>query len=413
MHQASGDAGDYIFVPRRCNFPLQLGYDPGMSNSTKPFEVIVVGGGVEGCSIAYHLALAGVRVTLLERWDIAAGASGASAGGVRQQGRDFREFPLAFRAIERWTTLEDELEADLEYVRGGHATTCEHEDDLAELAKSVETQRSAGLDIQLVEGDGLRALIPGIAPTVIAAAYSPNDGHANPVKTTRAFAAAAQREGAMIQTGVRVTGFTAHAGRVTGVETSEGPISADVVVLAAGAWSVQLAAGIGLDLHVSPDGYQAMTTFPVEPHLTQVLGSMRRMISLKQLPDGRYLLGGGWPGTFSLDEPRGQTLEDNLVGNHEAGSALIPHVGAAVIDQAWIGIDAHGHDEVPVLGHTDQFDGLVIATGFSGHGFAISPAVGEAIAGLITTAASPIDISGLALNRISGMTSRSEILHAG
>src|SRR6478672_1731321 len=171
-----------------------------LAMSTAGYDVVVVGGGVEGCSIAWHLARAGVRVAVLERWQIASAASGASAGGVRQQGRDLREFPLAFRAIDRWRNLEEELNANLDYRRNGHATTCEHEADLAELAKYVLIQRSAGLDLALVEGDDLRQLIPGIAPTVIAAAYSPEDGHANPAKTTQAFADAARRFGATIRT---------------------------------------------------------------------------------------------------------------------------------------------------------------------------------------------------------------------
>jgi sarcosine oxidase, subunit beta len=377
-------------------------------------DVVVVGGGVEGCSVAYHLARLGVRVRLLERWQIAAAASGASAGGVRQQGRDLREFPLAFRALDRWRTLEEELNADLDYRRNGHATTCEHEDDLPELAKYVLIQRSAGLDLQLVEDDELRMLIPGIAPSVIAAAYSPEDGHADPAKTTRAFADAATRLGATIQCGVEVTGLTMQGERVTGVETVDGPIPAGTVVLAAGAWSGEIVKRIDLNLHISPDGYQAMTTFPVESQLTQVLGSMRRLISLKQLPDGRYLLGGGWPGNFSLVAPRGETIEENINHNFEAAVALIPHVGSAVIDQAWIGIDAHTHDEVPVLGEAEGYEGLILATGFSGHGFAISPAVGEAIAGLITTGQSPIDIDALSLSRFTGLvTNASSNGHAG
>lgn len=376
-------------------------------------EVIVVGGGVEGSSIAWHLARSGARVTLIERWEIGAGASGASAGGVRQQGRDFREFPLAFRALDRWKTLEEELGSDVDYRRGGHATTAEREDDLPILQASVRAQQIAGLEIDVVQGDQLRDLIPGIAPTVLAAAYSPNDGHANPTLTTQAFARAAEREGALIRTGEEVTSLVLENGRIAGVVTDQGAYAGDVVVLAAGAWSNALAAAIGVDLHCSPDGYQAITTFPVEPHLVQVLGSMNRMISLKQLPDGRYLLGGGWPGEFSLSFPRGKTLEANIVGNQEAAIGLIPDVARAVIDQAWIGIDNHGHDEVPVLGRVDGVDGLIVATGFSGHGFALSPAVGEAIAGLILTGESPIDISQLGLDRFSGETDASDHHHAG
>jgi sarcosine oxidase subunit beta len=191
-------------------------------------------------------------------------------------------------------------------------------------------------------------------------------------------------------------------------------VAADVIVLAAGAWSIELAAAIGVDLHCSPDGYQAMTTGPMPPHLAQVLGSIRRMISLKQLPDGRYLLGGGWPGLFDLLNPRGQVIEANIENNVAAAVGLLPDVANAVVEQSWIGIDAHGHDEVPVLGHVDGIEGLIVATGFSGHGFALSPAVGEAIAGLITTTASPIDISQLALSRFTNEVSdASQVRHAG
>jgi sarcosine oxidase subunit beta len=203
-------------------------------------------------------------------------------------------------------------------------------------------------------------------------------------------------------------------GKVTGVETTEGPVAADIVVLAAGAWSIELAAGIGVDLHCSPDGYQAMTTQPMALHLAQVLSSMRRMISLKQLPDGRYLLGGGWPGHFALTDPRGQVIDENIANNLEAAVGILPDVARTIVQESWIGIDAHGHDEVPVLGHVDGLEGLIVATGFSGHGFALSPAVGEAIAGLITTGTSPIDISQLSLSRFDGVPSEaSEVRHAG
>src|SRR6478735_2844177 len=121
-------------------------------------EVVVIGGGVEGCSIAYHLAKRGAKVTLLERWEIASAASGASAGGVRHQGRDRREFPLAFRAIERWRKLETELGADVSYRRDGHLTTIEHDADLSDLRTSIASQAAAGLDIRLVQGEELRAI---------------------------------------------------------------------------------------------------------------------------------------------------------------------------------------------------------------------------------------------------------------
>lgn len=373
-------------------------------------EVVVVGGGVEGCSIAYHLAKAGVRVTLLERWAIASAASGASAGGVRHQGRDFREFPLAFRAIERWATLEQELEADLSYRRGGHLTTIEDEADLPALTASVAAQRACGLDIRVVRDDELRAIVPGIAPTAIAAAYSPNDGHANPGATTRAFAAAAQRHGATVRTGCRVAGIVTEGGSARGVETAEGRVEAEVVVLAAGAWSAGLAAPLGVDLPLVADGFQAMTTAPAPPVLTPVMGSVRRTISLKQLPDGRFLLGGGWPGKFELSAPRGISTAESQAGNVAAAVGILPAVALAPITEAWLGIEAVAADEVPVIGPVDGIDGLIVCAGFSGHGFALSPAVGENVASLVTTGVVPEALAELQLSRFAAGQAQSGVV---
>lgn len=369
-----------------------------MSNSP---EVVIAGGGVQGCSIAYHLASRGVQVTLFEKHDLAAAASGASAGGVRHQGRDLREFPLAFRAIPRWPSLADELGGDISYRRGGHLTTIEDEADLPTLAASVAAQQSAGLDIELVQGDELRTLVPGISQTVIAGAHSPHDGHANPGDTTRAFAAAAKRFGASIHIGCTVESLSITAGRVDGVLTSQGRVAADVVVLAAGAWTTALAAEIGLDLPLVAEGYQAMTTSVAPPQLRQVMGSYRRRISLKQLPDGRYLLGGGWPGEFDLRAPRGRTIAESEHGNMEAACGIFPAVANTVIQDAWLGIEAASADEVPIIGPVSGIDGLVLAAGFTGHGFALAPAVGEAVAAFICSGNLPAELADLTLARFA------------
>ena len=362
-------------------------------------EVIVIGGGVQGSSIAYSLRRRGIDVVLLETHSVSAGASGASAGGVRHQGRDLREFPLAFRAIERWRALEAELDADLGYRRDGHLTLIEDEGELPALQASVATQVAHGLEIRVIEGDELRSLVPSISPAVVAGAFSPNDGHANPTRTALAFAQAAQRLGARICEGVSVTSIELSRDSVTGVVTDQGSLSADMVVLAAGAWSTRLAAGIGLDLPLEPLPLQAMTTVPGPQVLRPVLGSTTRLISLKQLPGGRFLLGGGWPGSYSLDQPRGRPTAENIAGNVAEAVAILPAVAEAAVDTSWIGIEALAIDEVPILGAVPGRDGIVLATGFSGHGFALSPAVGEAIAELIATGVTPSEITPLTIDR--------------
>jgi sarcosine oxidase subunit beta len=362
-------------------------------------EAVVIGGGVIGSSIAYHLARSGVRTTLLEKNDIACAASGASAGGVRQQGRDPRELPLSMRATVRWATLEEELGADVHYRRGGHLTLAETVQERDTLAASVDRQRADGLDLVLVEGDDLRELAPAVAPHVIAGSYSREDGHANPGLMTKAFAVAAARHGAEIRTGVSVLSLEVIGGRVTGVRTDQGIISADVTILATGAWSKTLVAGVGIDLPIAPMGLQMLLTESTPHCLDQVLGSLGRRLSFKQLPNGQFLIGGGWPGDWSLDRSMGNVLPGSVWGSTLAATALIPAAREVGLADAWVGIEARAADDVPILGPIAGLDGLVIAAGFSGHGFQLSPAVGQVITELIVEGAPSIPLDALYLSR--------------
>ncbi len=356
-----------------------------------------------GSSIAYHLARSGVRVVLLEQRTIAAAASGASAGGVRQQGRDPRELPLSIRACARWATLEEELATDLHYRRKGHLSLIEHEDDRSKLLAGIERQRAAGLHIALVEGDDLRALAPAVSPQFFAGSYTPDDGHANPGLTTRAFAAAAAHAGAEIRTGVTVQSLAVEGGRVVGVFTDDGPLGADLTILAAGAWSKVLAATAGVTLPLAPIGLQMLLTAPAAPCLDQVVGCFSRQISFKQLPAGNFLIGGGWPGDWSLDDSRGTTRDASVWGSAMTAATVIPVAATVALDDAWVGIEARAADDVPIVGPTRELDGLVVAAGFSGHGFQLSPAIGQVVAELVVEGAPSISLDALNLDRFDGV----------
>ncbi|HSB77429.1 MAG TPA: FAD-dependent oxidoreductase, partial [Candidatus Methylomirabilis sp.] len=254
-------------------------------------DVIVIGGGVIGGACAHNLARAGVKVTLLEKSEIASGASGGSAGGVRQQNRDPAELPLAMAANPIWKTLEQELEADLDYRRGGHLTLVENEEQVAVLEASVERQRGRGLDLRLVQGRELRDLVPAAGPQIIAGSYSPGDGFANPMLVTKAFPAAARRLGARIQTRTEVTAIRREGNRVVGVDSSHGPIACRWVINAAGVWSPALSAALGVDLPIRPVALQMMVTERAPQMLTPVLGCLGRGLSLKQMPQGQFVIG--------------------------------------------------------------------------------------------------------------------------
>ena len=366
-------------------------------------EIIVVGGGVIGCSIAWHLSRLGVHVTLLEQRGIASAASGASAGGVRQQGRDLRELPLAIRAIQRWERLEEELDADLHYYREGHLQVVEREEDLPQVERSVEAQREVGLDLRIVAGADLRELAPGVANSVVAGTYSANDGHANPILTTHAFADAARREGATIRTGSPVTAIHVDGGRVPGVETPDGRLACDHLVMAAGLWSPLLASQLGITLPIEPFAPQMIATAPMPLRLRQVLGAVSRKLSLKQISTGNYVIGGGWPGDVELDAGVATPRQESILGSIRDASAVFPELVNATVERVWVGVEALAVDEIPILGPLPDIDNLTVATGFSGHGFALSPVVGELIAELVTGRPTSLPIDAFSPNRFEEM----------
>lgn len=368
-----------------------------------PAEVVVIGGGVIGCSIAWHLARTGARVTVLEQHAIASAASGASAGGVRQQGRDLRELPLAIRSIARWEQLEDELEADLHYYREGHLTVVEDEADMAAVEAGVAAQREVGLDLQIVTGSDLHELAPGLADTVIAGTYSPNDGHANPILTTHAFADATRRKGGSIRTGTRVASIELEGGRITGVRLENGTIACDWLVIAAGLWSPLLASPLGIDLPITAFAPQMIATNPMPPLLRQVLGARSRRLSLKQIPSGNYVIGGGWPGDVDLAAGVATARQESIIGSIRDSAAIWPELERAVVERVWVGVEALAADEVPILGPLPGIDNVTVAAGFSGHGFALSPIIGQVIAELIVEGTPSVPIDELYLSRFAAM----------
>ena len=370
-----------------------------MRPASQRTEIAIVGGGVIGCSIAYHLALRGASVQLYEAREIPSAASSASAGGVRQQGRDPREMALAIASIARWENLETELDADMHYRRQGHLRVVEDEARLPEVMPWMEEQQRAGLAIQLVAGEDLRRLAPGLADSVAFGTYTANDGHANPILATKAFAAAAARHGAGLHPFTPVTGIAVQNGQVRGLQTADGMVACDHAVVAAGAWSAGLAAELGHTLPVEARGLQMMATSPAAPLLRPVVGALNRRLSLKQVPSGNYVIGGGWPGTVDLVKRTSAPWYASVAGSSRDSSAIFPPLLDTRLERVWVGIEAVAADEVPILGPLPGIDGLTVATGFSGHGFALSPIIGQVISELILDGNPSLPINQLSIER--------------
>jgi len=349
-------------------------------------SVVIVGGGLMGLSAAFHLRRAdpALAVTVLERARIGSAASGASAAGVRAMGRDPAERQLALESLGRWPGLDRELGGETGYQRGGGLRVALDPKTWEAAPDWVAEQVADGVPLETVDAAGARRLAPGIAAACLGGVYSPIDGQARALATVEAFAAAARRLGARIEEGAGTKALTVERGRVVGIERSDGARQlCDVAIVTAGAWTSSLLAGLGVRLPLETQPLQMLLTEPAPRALAPVVGAFDRKLSLKQLADGAYLIGGGWPGLVVDHEAnRWKVLDDSVKGSLEVAGEVYPPVTGRTLARSWIGLEASLPDELPVIGPVPAIDGLLVAAGFSGHGFALSPVVGDVLARL-------------------------------
>jgi sarcosine oxidase subunit beta len=242
---------------------------------------------------------------------------------------------------------------------------------------------------------------------VVAGSFSPADGQADPALTTRAFAQAAQQHGASYWTKTTCSALLVEGQRVVGARVERGEtrevqeVRAEQIVLAAGAWSDELMAAVGVQLPIRTRALQMVLSTPAAPgSLRPVLSALGRSLSLKQLDDGAFLLGGGWLGLPAADRYSYTLLPEHIEGNWRTACELLPLLGRQTIARAWCGLEAQSFDNIPFIGPLPGLEGLTIALGFSGHGFAISPAVGRAVAAQLAGQPTP-ELDGLSPARVA------------
>jgi len=351
-------------------------------------SVIVIGGGISGIAAAYELARRGVSVTLLERDALASMASGWTLAGVRQSGRHPAELPLAQAAVRRWEKLSDELGSDVEYRQEGNLRLALGEGDVPTIRDVVETGNGAGIAMTYLDGaQAVRDVAPPLTEDLVGASFCPTDGHANPNLTVAAFAGAARRAGAELRTGVEVAAIQTDGSRVTGVMTTDGAIACERVVLAAGVYTPYLLGPLGIHLPLSVVHVPAVQTVPLPPMLGQVLGVAGGGFAARQEASGRFRLTGfsnPWDETWH-DEENVLPATDQVRDTIAWATRLLPTIGNARVARVWGGLIDNTPDALPVIERTPEIDGLIVAAGFSGHGFCLGPVTGEILADLATT----------------------------
>lgn len=371
-------------------------------------DVVIIGGGVIGTSIAFHLAEAGVGVVLLEREILAAGSTSRAAGGVRAQFSDPVNIALGSRSLALFEDFGARPGAEIDLRQHGYLFLLDSEDDTRAFAESVALQNEFGVPSRMLTVDEACALAPLIRPDgLVAAAFSPRDGHCTPEAVVAGYAAGARRHGAVIRQHCAVTDIDVRGGSITAVQTSDGPVHADTVVCAAGAWSASIGELVGVTLPVRPLRRQIRVTEPI-PDLPEALPmTIDFGTTFYFHPEGRGLL----LGMSDPDEEFGFHLSvsdawlERLTVAIERRAPRLAEVGIA---SGWAGLYEVTPDHNAIVGEVTEVRRFLYATGFSGHGFLQGPAIGEVLRDLVLGRDPAIDVSSLDVQRFASRAARRE-----
>ncbi|MDQ0391321.1 NAD(P)/FAD-dependent oxidoreductase [Labrys monachus] len=413
-------------------------------------DVVIVGGGIIGTSAALFLAQRGVSVVLCEKGHIAGEQSSRNWGWVRKARRDPREIPLIIESLRLWEGMNQVVGAETGFRRTGIVFAAESEAEVARYETWLDHARPYQIDARLISGAELERQVPGGASRWKAALFCATDGRAEPQKAAPAIAAEARRNGAVILTDCAVRGLDREGGRIAAAVTERGRIRCKSLVVAGGAWSRRFLKDLGLTLPQLKVRSSVMRTAPLEGapetamwcnefafrrrldggyniangnvnvvpivpdsfrFFTDFLPALRAdHKSLKLRLDGRFAQEWREAAPTPLDAvsvyekvrvldpaPDRRYLRQAL----ESLSRMYPVFAGTRIVQEWAGLIDVMPDAIPVISPVDSLPGLVIATGFSGHGFGIGPGAGRLIADLVMGGTPVVDPHEFRFSRFS------------
>lgn len=363
-------------------------------------DIVIIGAGAIGASIAYQLGRRGARdVVVLERDAVGAGSTSKAAGGIRVQFATRVEIELSLRAIAFFKRFEDEMGVPCDFHQEGYLFVVTDEPTLARFRENVALQRSMGADVRVIAPDDARALVPALnVDDALAAVWGPADGHASPNDVVQAYAAQARARGVRIVEGTPVTGIVVERGRVAGVLTPAGPIATRLVVNAAGPWAPLVGRMVGLELPVDPRRRHIF--------VTDAFDGLRHPLPLVtdtgsgfycRSEQGAILMSPGDIGEVTEYEARVDWSVLELAV--EKAVRRIPALEHAQVRHAWAGLRPLTPDGRAILDWAPGVEGLYLAVGFCGHGFQHSPGVGETVAEVLLDGRSTLDIHDLRLGR--------------
>jgi sarcosine oxidase subunit beta len=369
-----------------------------MDKRTLKSDVLVIGGGIAGCAVALQLARRGTKVALLERDTAGTRASGVNFGGVRQNGRDLRELPIAMRARAMWDELPALIGFDGEFRATGNLRLASDEERASQLDRFFVEAGERGLGLVRLERNELTARFPWLSARPMRGVLCPSDGHANPRLVGPAFAFAAQEAAAaLIEHTEVIEGWYAN-GEFQARSADGRSFAAPVLVNCAGAWAGKIAGWFDEPVALVPEIPQVQVTEPLPYRIEPVLGFVGGDFYLRQTLRGNILFGSG-QGRATANALRSRPLPETMRRGAEIAIDFIPDLAHVPIIRSWTGVDGDTSDGVCVLGPSETHPGLIHAFGFNGHGFLLGPGVGAVVTELIVDGKSATEIGGLGIGR--------------
>ena len=366
-------------------------------------SVVIIGGGISGCSIAWKLAARGMKdVVVPERGYVCCGSTGRCGAGVRMQWGTEMNCRLSKYSINFYEHANEILAYpdDVEFKQKGYLLIADTEREMAQIKKNIDVQHRCGILSRMVTPGEAKELVPHLNTDILlGGAYCPKDGFLNPFKTTDAFARAAMRLGVEINTFTTVTGIDVSGGRVRRVLTDKGAIETEYVVIASGGMAGDMASLAGAELPVYRERHHILVTEPVEPMQDPMVMAFALNLYVQQSPHGSFIMGRG-----DADEPRDGNVRASWRFLEEMAKTIdlvLPKIAKLRVVRQWAGLYTMSPDRQPIYGRAQEVQGLYFAAGFSGHGFMFGPVTGVVLSEMILGLAPTIDVCALSPQRFT------------